>query len=245
MTDLAAYERVAVDLAGAVTRPAPSVPVARRQGVITALTNGTPPTVDVNLGASGITVPGCRYLNSLAPYVGQVVIVNFAGSDPLIVGAVGRARWYIRARTNTAYSSAVGWSKVRFDWVVDYDYLSVFNTTTWIYTIPEDGIYVFHGGVLAELNNAVQRFAVCVSPDPTLVGSYYWGSDVTIRGGTAGDPSGLHVHHEIPCTKGQQWVMGLYNSGGNTVNVPATGAGGNIISYFEIARTGPLPNTQA
>lgn len=63
----------------------PNPTLTRRQGVVSAVNAGPPPTVDVTVG--GIVIPAVRYLASYWPTVGDVVIVDFNGADPLVIGS--------------------------------------------------------------------------------------------------------------------------------------------------------------
>lgn len=62
----------------------PTTTVRRRFGVVTAVPSGTPPTVPVSVG--GTSIAGVRYLGPVQPNVNDVVVVDFNGPDPLIVG---------------------------------------------------------------------------------------------------------------------------------------------------------------
>lgn len=68
-----------------VLLPESAVTVRRRQGVVDAV-NVSPPTIDVTLG--GLLIPGLSYLGSYAPVIGDVVVVDLNGSDPLVIGNV-------------------------------------------------------------------------------------------------------------------------------------------------------------
>lgn len=62
----------------------PSTPVSRRQGVVDAV--NTDGTVDIELAASGVVIPGVAYMAHYSPVAGDVVFVEFAGSDPVVTG---------------------------------------------------------------------------------------------------------------------------------------------------------------
>jgi len=64
----------------------PSVLVGRRWGVIVAIAGAPPLTVDVDIG--GVTVPGVRYYYWYTPVLNDTVVVEIAGGDPIVVGAL-------------------------------------------------------------------------------------------------------------------------------------------------------------
>jgi hypothetical protein len=59
-------------------------PVLRRWGTVDTVGAGV---ADVTVG--GVVIPGVAHLASYTPVVGETVVVDFAGVDPLIVGARG------------------------------------------------------------------------------------------------------------------------------------------------------------
>lgn len=78
----------------------------RRFGVVTAI-GGT--TVDVDL--AGTTLPDVAVLTSYAPNIDDVVVVDFNGSDPLVLGSVGgNMAWldYTPAWTSNGVAPALG-----------------------------------------------------------------------------------------------------------------------------------------
>lgn len=82
-------EQLADDLAAKLTPPADpaSVPVSRRWAeIVTVNSTGT---YDIELAQSGVTIPAVRALGYGTFFAGEVVVVDFTGSDPLIMGAVG------------------------------------------------------------------------------------------------------------------------------------------------------------
>jgi hypothetical protein len=84
-----ALEQLAQRLAGKLTpdaTPGPE-PVQRRWGTIAAV--NADGTYNVALAASGVTLPSLRALGYGAFTAGEVVVVDFTGSDPLVMGAVG------------------------------------------------------------------------------------------------------------------------------------------------------------
>lgn len=112
MSDL---ERLADRLAAKIT-PNPETteprPVLRRWGTVSAV--NAVGTYDVNLGQSGVTLPGVRALGYGAFIVGEVVVVEFAGSDPLIMGGAGiEDGWHEPAW-------AAGWSNYGAPWTAKY-----------------------------------------------------------------------------------------------------------------------------
>lgn len=84
MTDI---DSIAKDVGEALV-PAgdPLVGVKRRWGVTTTLASGSPATVTVSVG--GTTIANVRLMSNYYPAIGEVVVVDFYGSDPLIVGAM-------------------------------------------------------------------------------------------------------------------------------------------------------------
>lgn len=58
--------------------------LVRRLGVVATLPSGTPVTVTVTVG--GVAIPNVRLLGQTTPIVGDVVVVDFNGPDPLIIG---------------------------------------------------------------------------------------------------------------------------------------------------------------
>lgn len=72
------------DFTDALLQPA-QVAVKRRQGTITAVTGGFPVTVTVTIG--GMSIPGVRVLSGYAPVTGDVVMVDFNGPDPMVIGS--------------------------------------------------------------------------------------------------------------------------------------------------------------
>lgn len=83
-------------LAAALTAPDPGS-LGRRFGVVTAV-GAT--TADVTIG--GLTIPGIRRLTAVYPAVGDVVVVDFNGSDPLVIGSLASEAWTAYTPTLTA-----------------------------------------------------------------------------------------------------------------------------------------------
>jgi hypothetical protein len=81
------------DLGAALVEPGSEGLVSRRYGLVTVVNSGG--TVDVALSRSGITLPRVPRLASYAPAVGDLVVVDLAGSrdrgerSALVVGTVG------------------------------------------------------------------------------------------------------------------------------------------------------------
>ena len=71
-------------LAAEVRRP--EDPLRLRQGVVTAIDAGPPPSITLNLG--GTDVPGCRYLQGYVPHVGDVVWCLRNGLDVIALGTL-------------------------------------------------------------------------------------------------------------------------------------------------------------
>lgn len=114
MTD--PVERLADALAERIT-PAPVEtaprPVLRRWGTI-AVVNATG-TYDVELGESGVVIPAVRALGYGAFVAGETVVVEFAGSDPLIMGtADGQDGWHIPALANGWVNYGFGWAGAQY-----------------------------------------------------------------------------------------------------------------------------------
>lgn len=75
-------------------QPTPGDPAAGlqlRQGVITALAAGPPPTVTVRIGKATTAVPGIRYHSAYIPAVSDVVFLVQNGSDVLCLGTLAAA----------------------------------------------------------------------------------------------------------------------------------------------------------
>jgi hypothetical protein len=100
MTDM--LGSVAKDVGEALAPPSGGRPtLTRRLGTVSAITAGPPATVDVTVG--GIVIPKVRYLASYSATVGDLVVVDFNGADPLVIGAT--------ASTVTAPPTALAWSR--------------------------------------------------------------------------------------------------------------------------------------
>lgn len=64
-------------------------PATIRKGTITALVNGTPPTLTLNVsGDTTVTVSGVRWLDSYSPVVGDTVLLMKQGADVLAIGRI-------------------------------------------------------------------------------------------------------------------------------------------------------------
>lgn len=74
---------------GSLLAPSPQKQLVRRLGTVTAVTGGTPPTVTATV--SGTDIPGIRLLASASVAIGDVVWIDFNGSDPLCLGKMNNA----------------------------------------------------------------------------------------------------------------------------------------------------------
>lgn len=61
-------------------------PLGLRHGVITAISAGDPPTVSLQVGGSSVTVAGVRFMANYRPVVGERVLVDMNGPDPVVRG---------------------------------------------------------------------------------------------------------------------------------------------------------------
>ena len=69
--------------------PGPEAKLKRRQGVVSAIAAGPPPTLTVTIG--GTAVAGVRYFDWYLPTVGDVVFLDFDGATPVVVGKLAGA----------------------------------------------------------------------------------------------------------------------------------------------------------
>lgn len=173
MIDLAAAA-----LADRLGRQGPSVPVSRRQGTITAVNTGPPRSVDVNLGASGITLPGCRYLASYFPVVGDAVFVDFLGTDPFAIGTVGPgSAWPTYTPIWTSSGGATGGGSMIAAWQLIGRTLDV------------QGDFAYTGGMTLPAGN----YGLSLPAGMTAV---------TARGGISSFQPGVAHYHAV----GNRWV---------------------------------------
>lgn len=82
------YDSLFKEVTAALLPDTPST-VRRRFGVCGALAAGPPPTATVNIG--GTSIAGIRFLDSASATSGDVVVVDFSGPDPLILGRLRAA----------------------------------------------------------------------------------------------------------------------------------------------------------
>lgn len=123
--------------------------VTRRMGVVTVAPSGTPPTLTASVG--GTTIAGIRMLGPLRPAVGENVIIDFYGSDPLVLGKLDSgvvvndaAGYFPPARVGPSPQSAYGSAYASVDhtgrtWTAVGNYVLLADTLHTFLNAPATG----------------------------------------------------------------------------------------------------------
>ncbi|MGI8425294.1 MAG: hypothetical protein ACR2M4_01585, partial [Actinomycetota bacterium] len=153
----------------------PENTVHRRQAKVTAVSTNSA-SVTIDLGST--IIPGVKFLDWYKPKVGDVVFVEFAGADPLVIGTIStitgaRARVFRSSNSFNLPTNVI--SLVTFD-AKAYDPNNNYNTGTGQYTVPLTGLYDITSQILIGGAWASNRGIIFIYVNGVLKN---WGNDLS------------------------------------------------------------------